>query len=82
MDNKVVTIKHITGTYELKVTTDELTEVRRKIVNCISGNMYAFSDDKTTGKEIIYPADLLRNSVITIEDEVSTDVNLTVDHNF
>ena len=82
MENQIVTIKHITGTYKIIVPEDRVTEMRGHILKCLQGDQSAFTSKDDNGKETVYPSDLLRNSIITIGVEENFDVNLSVDHNF
>lgn len=63
---RVISIQHVSGVYKIEVSEEEFERVRSGIMSCVKGELNCFGNRDDNGNETFYPAELIRNSVITI----------------
>ncbi|WP_223559599.1 hypothetical protein [Chryseobacterium lathyri] len=73
MKNFIITIRHASGNFKLNVASEKLEEIKEHIMFCISGKQDAFTNKDLKGNEQIYPAEVLKNSIISIEIDNEDD---------
>lgn len=66
MNEKTITIMHVSGKYQLDVPVGKINEIKEHINKCITGEQSAFTNIDDDGNISIYPASLLKNSFISI----------------
>ncbi|SHG12844.1 glyceraldehyde-3-phosphate dehydrogenase [Chryseobacterium vrystaatense] len=69
MKAKIVRIKHVTGIYKLDIEDGKIEDMKEHIDLCLKGEQTGIIITAENGDTIYYPAELLRNSVISIEDK-------------
>ncbi|WP_223609367.1 glyceraldehyde-3-phosphate dehydrogenase [Chryseobacterium sp. OSA05B] len=66
MHNKIIQIKHITGTYTIDIKEGKLNEMQTQLDKCLNDEQGAIVVKGENGDQFVYPADLLKNSFISI----------------
>jgi len=69
MKTKIVRIKHVTGNYKLDIEDGKVEDMKTHIDLCLKAMQTGIIITAENGDTIYYPAELLRNSVISIEDK-------------
>lgn len=67
--SKIIIIKHASGEYKIPVDETEFENLKKVIIKCIQNRMDALVFQYGSGNEQHFPAELLRNSVITFETD-------------
>ncbi|PQA95036.1 glyceraldehyde-3-phosphate dehydrogenase [Chryseobacterium shigense] len=68
MHNKIIKIKHITGTYTIDVKEGKLNEMQSQLDKCLNDEQGAIVVKGENGDQFVYPSDFLKNSFISIVD--------------
>ncbi|SHM52837.1 hypothetical protein SAMN05444360_11367 [Chryseobacterium carnipullorum] len=68
MHNKIIKIKHITGTYTIDVKEGKLNEMQTQLDKCLNDEQGAIVVKGENGDQFVYPSDFLKNSFISIVD--------------
>ncbi|HCA06274.1 glyceraldehyde-3-phosphate dehydrogenase [Chryseobacterium sp.] len=66
MHNKIIKITHVTGTYTIDVKEGKLNEMQTQLDKCLNDEQGAIVVKGENGDQSVYPADLLKNSFISI----------------
>ncbi|WP_288447920.1 glyceraldehyde-3-phosphate dehydrogenase [uncultured Chryseobacterium sp.] len=74
MKSKIVRIKHVTGIYKLDIEDGKIEDMKEHIDLCLKAEQTGIIVTAENGDTFYYPAELLRNSVISIEDKVEVTV--------
>ncbi len=67
MKNYIVTIKHVTGSYELIVPENLKDDLINNIMKCINNEQTCFTNTSENGDLSIYPAEFLKESFISMQ---------------
>jgi len=68
MHNKIIQIKHITGTYTIEIPDGRLNEMQSQLDKCLNDEQAAIVVKGKNGEQFVYPSDLIKNSFISIID--------------
>ncbi|MGK6341465.1 glyceraldehyde-3-phosphate dehydrogenase [Chryseobacterium sp. DT-3] len=68
MHNKIIKIKHITGTYTIEIQDGRLNEMQSQLDKCLNDEQAAIVVKGENGDQFVYPSDLIKNSFIAIVD--------------
>ncbi|AZA50686.1 glyceraldehyde-3-phosphate dehydrogenase [Chryseobacterium carnipullorum] len=68
MHNKIIKIKHVTGTYTIDVKEGKLNEMQTQLDKCLNDEQGAIVVKGENGDQFVYPSDFLKNSFISIVD--------------
>lgn len=68
MEQKIIKITHVTGTYTIEIQNGKLNEMKTQLDKCLNDEQGAIVVKGEDGEQFVYPADLLKNSFIAIVD--------------
>ncbi|AZA76133.1 glyceraldehyde-3-phosphate dehydrogenase [Chryseobacterium sp. G0186] len=68
MHNKIIKIKHVTGTYTIEIKDGKLNEMQSQLDKCLNNEQGAIVIKGENGDQFVYPSDFLKNSFISIVD--------------
>lgn len=68
MEQKIIRITHVTGTYTIEIQNGRLNEMKTQLDKCLNDEQGAIVVKGEDGDQFVYPADLLKNSFIAIVD--------------
>ncbi|MDP9961630.1 glyceraldehyde-3-phosphate dehydrogenase [Chryseobacterium lathyri] len=68
MHNKIIKIKHVTGTYIIEIKDGRLNEMQSQLDKCLNDEQAAIVVKGENGDQFVYPSDLIKNSFIAIVD--------------
>ncbi|MDQ0065279.1 glyceraldehyde-3-phosphate dehydrogenase [Chryseobacterium lathyri] len=66
MHNKIIKIKHVTGTYIIEIKDGRLNEMQSQLDKCLNDEQAAIVVKGENGDQFVYPSDLIKNSFIAI----------------
>ncbi|HBV17761.1 glyceraldehyde-3-phosphate dehydrogenase [Chryseobacterium carnipullorum] len=75
MHNKIIKIKHVTGTYTIAVKEGKLNEMQTQLDKCLNDEQGAIVVKGENGDQFVYPSDFLKNSFISIVDREEVKVS-------
>jgi len=75
MHNKIIKIKHVTGTYTIDVKEGKLNEMQTQLDKCLNDEQGAIVVKGENGDQFVYPSDFLKNSFISIVDREEVKVS-------
>lgn len=67
MNNRKIIIYHTSGAHTLEIPSDKFEGVHQRINDCIKGKKKSFVSKNADGSTTIFPSELLKNSVISID---------------
>ncbi|MCU7613468.1 hypothetical protein N0B16_03380 [Chryseobacterium sp. GMJ5] len=67
MRNRKIVIYHASGAHTLEIPSDKFEDVHQRINECIKGKKKSFISKNADGSTTIFPSEMLKNSVITID---------------
>jgi len=67
MENRKIVIYHASGAHTLDIPSDKFEGVYERINDCVKGKKKSFVSKNADGSTTVFPAELLRNSVITLD---------------
>lgn len=69
MNFRKINIRHASGVYTLQVKSKEFDTVHKKITGIIKGKNKQFVHSSRDGAMQVFPAEMLRQSVVTFEPQ-------------